>query len=151
MDQLCRDQIELHQPLAAQHHVSITSNLEECVLTGHAGILERMVANLLLNSISYNREGGTVDVVLKSDRETVALEIRDTGIGISKEEIPNLFQRFYRVDKARSRLTGGSGLGLSICELVVQLHHGKIEVDSQIGVGSTFRILLPKRQPTATH
>ena len=151
MDQLCRDQIELHQPLAAQHHVSITSILEKCELTGHAGILERMVANLLLNSISYNREGGTVDVVLKSDRETVALEIRDTGIGIPKEEIPNLFQRFYRVDKARSRLTGGSGLGLSICELVVQLHHGKIEVDSQIGVGSTFRILLPKRQPTATH
>jgi two-component system OmpR family sensor kinase len=146
MDQLCREQIELHQQIAAQHHVSITSNLEECVLTGHAGILERMVANLLLNGILYNREGGSVDLVLRSGKETMTLEIRDTGIGIPKEEIPNLFQRFYRVDKARSRLTGGSGLGLSICELVVQLHHGKIEVDSQVGVGSTFTILLPKRQ-----
>jgi two-component system OmpR family sensor kinase len=151
MDQLCRDQIELHQQLASQHHVSIKPNLNESVLMGHAGILERMVANLLLNGILYNRDGGTVDVALNSDEDTVFLEIQDTGIGIPKEEIPNLFQRFYRVDKARSRLTGGSGLGLSICELVVHLHHGKIEVASQIGVGSTFRILLPKRQTKITH
>lgn len=148
IDQLCRDQVELHQQIASQHHVSITSTLEECVLTGHAGILERMVANLLLNGILYNREGGHVEVVLTSKADHVALEIRDSGIGIPKEEIPKLFQRFYRVDKARSRLTGGSGLGLSICELVVHLHHGKIEVESNPGIGSTFRILLPKRQGT---
>ncbi|MFN9434560.1 MAG: sensor histidine kinase [Planctomycetota bacterium] len=147
MDQLCRDQLELHQELAAQHQVSISSNLEPCVLTGHAGILERMVANLLLNSIFYNREGGSIEMTLKSAGDMIVLEIRDTGIGIPKEEVPNLFQRFYRVDKARSRRTGGSGLGLAICDLVVQLHHGKIDVESQVGVGSTFRIQLPKRQP----
>jgi two-component system OmpR family sensor kinase len=147
MDQLCREQLELHQELATQHQVSIASHLESCVLTGHAGVLERMVANLLLNSILYNREGGSIQTSLRSLGNSVVLEICDTGIGIPKEEIPNLFQRFYRVDKARSRRTGGSGLGLAICDLVVQLHHGKIDVESQVGVGSTFRITLPKRQP----
>lgn len=147
MDQLCRDQLELHQELATQHQVSISSNLESCVLAGHAGVLERMVANLLLNSILYNREGGSIQVTLKPEVDSIVLEICDTGIGIPKEEIPNLFQRFYRVDKARSRRTGGSGLGLAICDLVVQLHHGKIDVESKVGVGSTFRITLPMRQP----
>jgi two-component system phosphate regulon sensor histidine kinase PhoR len=83
----------------------------------------------------------------ENSADWLEITVRDTGIGIPKEEIPNLFQRFYRVDKARSRRTGGSGLGLAICDLVVQLHHGKIDVESQVGVGSTFRITLPKRQP----
>jgi heavy metal sensor kinase len=144
LDQLCRDQIELHQEIAAQHQVTFVSSLESCTMSGHAGILERMVANLLLNAILYNRPSGSVNVTLFKKEGNVILEIVDTGIGIPEDERENLFKRFYRVDKARSRKTGGSGLGLAICDLVVQLHHGTMEVDSQLGVGSTFRVILPE-------
>jgi heavy metal sensor kinase len=146
MDQVCREQIELHEQLAAEHGVSIHSHLEPTALSGHQGVLERMIANLLLNGILYNRRGGSVDVTLKSQGESIVLEVADTGIGIPEEEVDHLFKRFYRVDKARSRQTGGSGLGLAICDMVVQLHHGKIQVESKLGLGSTFRITLPKER-----
>jgi heavy metal sensor kinase len=143
LEPLCREQVEWHQEIALQHKVKIDAHLEPCFVDGHAGILEPMVANLLLNAIVYNREGGTVNVTLKTGEEGVLLRISDTGIGIPAEEIPHLFKRFYRVDKARSRLTGGSGLGLAICEMVVDLHHGSIDVESQVGIGSTFTIRFP--------
>jgi signal transduction histidine kinase len=71
------------------------------------------------------------------------IAIKDTGIGISKEHIPHLFERFYRVDKARSRAEGGAGLGLAICQHITEVHNGKIEVESQVGIGSTFSVFLP--------
>jgi heavy metal sensor kinase len=150
LDQICRDQLELHQEIAAQHQVTFVSSLEPCPMSGHAGILERMVANLLLNGILYNRPGGSVKMTLFKKEGNAILEIADTGIGIPEEEREHLFKRFYRVDKARSRQTGGSGLGLAICDLVVQLHHGTMEVDSQMGVGSTFRVILPELQVVST-
>lgn len=147
LEQVCRDQMELHQQVASEHRVTLESHLEPCILRGHQGVLERMVANLLLNGIVYNREGGSVVVTLKTEGESIVLEVADTGIGIPPAEVEHLFKRFYRVDKARSRQRGGSGLGLAICETVVQLHHGKIAVESKVGEGSTFRITLPKQQP----
>jgi len=71
------------------------------------------------------------------------IAVRDTGIGISEEHLPHIFERFYRVDEARSRADGGAGLGLSICQHIAQVHDGRIEVESQVGEGSTFTVFLP--------
>lgn len=150
-DQICLEQVELHRELAKDHSISLEVDLVPCVLTGHGGILERLVANLLLNAIIYNHEGGRVHVALKRLDDSALLEITDTGIGIPEDEQPHLFKRFYRVDKARSRQTGGSGLGLAICELVAQLHRGTIEVDSHVGQGSRFRVKLPLRTVAESH
>ena len=102
-----------------------------------------MIYNLVDNAIKYTPAGGTVWVKLYTQSARAVLEVRDNGIGIPKESLPHLFERFYRVDKARSRSTGGTGLGLSIVQSVVHLHGGDIEVESEENVGTTFRVYLP--------
>ena len=95
-------------------------------------------------SYKYTPEGGEVKVSLQDQPESALFTVQDTGIGIPENELPMIFNRFYRVDKARSRNEGGSGLGLSICKYIVDAHHGSIDVESQVGVGSKFKIILPK-------
>jgi two-component system phosphate regulon sensor histidine kinase PhoR len=107
------------------------------------GRVEQVLANLLDNAIKYT-ERGSVIVVLGEGPGHVWCEVRDTGTGISAEDQERIFERFYRVDKARSREKGGTGLGLSIVKHIVELHHGVIEVTSQLGHGSTFRLELPR-------
>ncbi len=106
--------------------------------------LGQVVSNLLENAIKYNREKGRVEVALHVQKGEVILSIRDTGIGISKEHQERIFERFYRVDKGRSREVGGTGLGLAIVKHIVHAHRGHIELDSQPGEGSLFRIFLPR-------
>jgi signal transduction histidine kinase len=99
--------------------------------------------NILDNAIRYTPAPGTVSLSLRREGQMAIVTITDTGIGIPAKDIPFIFERFYRVDKSRSRAEGGSGLGLAICRHIAEAHGGKIEVESQIGAGSTFSVWLP--------
>jgi len=116
---------------------------DDVYVEGQTFRLERAISNLLLNGINYNRAGGEVRLDVRGDGQTVRISITDTGIGIPFEEISRIFERFYRVDKARSRQTGGTGLGLSIVKHTVERMGGSIAVDSQLGKGSVFTLILP--------
>jgi two-component system phosphate regulon sensor histidine kinase PhoR len=114
--------------------------------------LRQILINLLSNGISYTPEGGKVKVKVEpihspADRddeyERVRMIISDSGIGIPKKDLPRIFERFYRVDKARSRSSGGTGLGLSIVKHLVEMHKGTIQVESEVGIGTKFMIELP--------
>lgn len=111
--------------------------------------LKQLFINLLSNAVSYTPEQGSVSLKVAEEGEHVKFLIKDTGIGIEKEALPRIFERFYRVDKARSRDTGGTGLGLAIVKHIVELHEGEIEVDSELGKGTTFTIYIPKNQPSS--
>ncbi|MCP8967423.1 two-component system histidine kinase PnpS [Ectobacillus ponti] len=106
--------------------------------------LKQVFLNLISNAISYTPPEGSVTVELGLRDSWAVVRVSDTGIGISREEIPRIFERFYRVDKARSRNTGGTGLGLSIVKHLVEAHHGSITVESTVGAGTTFTVMLQK-------
>lgn len=106
--------------------------------------LYQVFLNLLDNAIKYSEPGARVDISLEEGESHLVARVRDTGLGIPEEDIPQLFERFYRVNKDRSRATGGSGLGLSITREIVELHGGEVSVESEVGVGSTFEVRIPK-------
>jgi signal transduction histidine kinase len=106
--------------------------------------LYQVFLNLLDNAIKYSDAGARVDVEIVEDDSSLAVRIRDTGVGIPEEDLKQLFERFYRVDKDRSRATGGSGLGLAISKQIVEMHGGSISVESEVDVGSVFEVWLPK-------
>jgi PAS domain S-box-containing protein len=106
--------------------------------------LYQVFLNLLDNAIKYSEAGARVDITIEEDTSSLTVEVRDTGVGIAQEELDQLFERFYRVDKDRSRATGGSGLGLAISKRIVEMHGGDISVESEVGVGSTFTVRLPR-------
>src|SRR5688572_32477444 len=106
--------------------------------------LYQVFINLLDNAIKYSDSGARVDVEIEEDDSTLTVRISDTGVGIPKEDLNQLFERFYRVDKDRSRATGGSGLGLAISRQIVEMHGGSISVESEVDVGSVFEVRLPK-------
>ena len=105
--------------------------------------LEAVVKNLVSNAVKYNRVGGKVSVGLRTEGGARILTVADSGIGIRQQDLPRIFERFYRVDTARSRETGGTGLGLSIVRHAVERHSGTVQVESALGEGTTFRVTLP--------
>jgi signal transduction histidine kinase len=105
--------------------------------------IRQVIFNLVDNAIKYNRPGGSVTVTLLSENKSAVIKITDTGIGIGQDDLPHIFDRFFRVDKSRSRQKGGSGLGLAIVKKIVEEHQGTIEVHSVLGEGSTFNVNLP--------
>ncbi|MNI19730.1 Alkaline phosphatase synthesis sensor protein PhoR [compost metagenome] len=120
-------------------------------MEGDEDKLRQIFINLISNAINYTQDGGSVNVNVvngqKADgTETVVFTVRDTGMGIPRKDLPRIFERFYRVDKARSRSSGGTGLGLSIVKHLVELHHGSISVESDLGIGSSFILELPLLQ-----
>lgn len=127
---------------AEEKKVSLTWETDEASVLGDETLLIRMVTNLVTNAIRYNREGGTVHVILKKDRGNVILTVRDTGIGIKHEDLDKIFNRFYRADA--SRRTEGTGLGLSMVKWIVSVHGGTIQAESVYGVGSAFIVELPE-------
>ena len=119
-------------------------NSKELFINGDNDKFKQMIINLIDNGIKYTNNGGKVEIGINCVENEVKIEIKDNGIGISKEHIARLFERFYRVDKARSRSVGGTGLGLAIVKHIVILFNGRIQIDSKIGEGTRFTIFLPK-------
>jgi two-component system phosphate regulon sensor histidine kinase PhoR len=111
-------------------------------------LLEQAVINLLDNAIKYSEPGSEVQVLGSQSSREVTITVSDHGCGISAEHLPRIFERFYRVDKARSRKLGGTGLGLAIVKHIIQAHGGRVTVKSTLGVGSTFTIHLPRPAET---
>lgn len=130
---------------AAAKNISLLVNADKTIpfFQGNPEQLELLIINLLDNAIRYTQPEGKIAINLFFKRQKFILEVEDNGIGIPKKDINRIFERFYRVDKARSRQKGGTGLGLSIVKHVVQNHHGSIKVDSQVKVGTKFTLSLP--------
>ncbi|MFC6332590.1 two-component system histidine kinase PnpS [Paenibacillus septentrionalis] len=121
------------------------SSPEELYMEGDEDRLRQIFVNLLSNAIAYTPEGGKVEVdITVTELDMIRISISDTGIGIPEKDLPRIFERFYRVDKARSRGSGGTGLGLSIVKHLVELHKGTITVESKVGQGTTFTLELPQ-------
>lgn len=114
----------------------------QCVCDGQK--LYQVFLNILDNAIKYSNPGARVDACIEEQDDYLRVRIQDTGVGIPEEDLPQLFERFYRVNKDRSRATGGSGLGLAISKEIVEMHNGRIQVESRLGVGSVFEIYIPK-------
>jgi len=144
---LIRDLCEDVETLCRQKGLELKmGNLPAFTLKGDRAMLRQLFLNLLDNAIKYTPGGGTISVTMHTERQRAAVAISDTGIGIPPEDLPYIFERFYRVDKARSRAEGSSGLGLSICQHIAEVHGGKIDVESQPGKGSTFTVWLPSHR-----
>ncbi len=122
----------------------IPDTIENVFVSGSRLRLEQAILNLIANAIKFNRPGGEVHVgAALDDRHRVAIVVSDTGVGIPSQDLPRIFERFYRIDRARSRQVGGTGLGLSIVKHVAERMNGAIEVESQLGRGSAFTLRLP--------
>ena len=144
LDDLCEAVMESLEPVAKKAEVSL--HLETCpaVLLGEDGMLSELVYNLCENAIKYNHPNGNVWLSLSQDENEITIKVKDDGIGIPEESRLRVFERFYRVDKSHSKQIGGTGLGLSIVKHVVEYHHGRVELDSGLGVGTEIRVFLPK-------
>ena len=132
----------LHDAAAARN-VTVSVTGQPAVLPGVRRLIYEIVYNLCDNAIKYNRDGGRVDVTVAADAGSSSITVADTGIGIAPEHQSRVFERFYRVDKSHSKASGGTGLGLSIVKHAVQYHHGRIELESTPGTGTTIRVVFP--------
>lgn len=148
LDQLINEVVELIAPLAEQRRITIAMDLLPVTVMGDRQRLSQVVTNLLTNAVRYNKEEGRIDVVLRDEADSAVVTIHDTGIGIAPEHLPHIFDRFYRVDPARSRSEGSSGLGLAICQSLVAAHHGILSATSTLGEGTTMELRLPKSSTT---
>ena len=132
----------LHDAAAARD-VTVSVTGQPAVIPGVRRLIYEVVYNLCDNAIKYNRDGGRVDVTVAADADGSSITVADTGIGIAPEHQGRVFERFYRVDKSHSKASGGTGLGLSIVKHAVQYHHGRIELESTPGTGTTIRAVFP--------
>ena len=137
--------LETFMPVFERAKIKFSFELEEnlfCDIDRYK--FRHVVDNLLSNALRYTNSGGNVETKLYGADDKVYIEVRDTGIGISEKDLPNIFERFYRADESRARVTGGSGVGLAIVKASVEAHNGKITAQSVKGEGSVFKIVLPK-------
>ena len=146
-----QETLVLLRPLARERSVQLSASLDEgCIVMGSPDELFKIIFNLTENAIKYNVPDGSVALTVRGALDKVEIEVADTGIGIPEEDRPNIFDRFYRVDKARSRATGGNGLGLSIVHDAVQAHGGTVTVGPNIPQGSRFLVTLPRAKEEET-
>lgn len=124
-----------------KHDVSINLYGTDCIINANREMMEELVYNLCDNAIRYNNEGGSVSVWVTREKEHVVLAVSDTGIGIPKEDQERIFERFYRVDKSRSKSTGGTGLGLAIVKHIVEQHGARLAIESRLGEGTQIRVI----------
>ncbi|GKX30949.1 PAS domain-containing sensor histidine kinase [Vallitalea longa] len=145
MASIINEVIEILNPKIKDRKINVNIQVNDDITYNcNRNRIKQLIINLTDNAIKYT-EKGHIDIICKESDASIIIEVSDTGIGIEEEHIPRLIERFYRVDKGRSRNMGGTGLGLSIVKHIVSLYNGKIEVDSIIGEGTTFRVLLPKK------
>ncbi|WP_010588108.1 sensor histidine kinase [Schlesneria paludicola] len=147
LEPLIQDCVELVRPLAEQRGIQLESETSPCIVVGDGDKLAQVLTNLLSNAIRYNVENGRVRVTTGTDGQLAILEVTDTGIGIPGDQLELIFDRFYQVNKARSRAEGSCGLGLSICKTIVEAHGGTIRVSSELNVGTTVEVRLPLVRP----
>lgn len=143
MDAVIETAAERIQGRLDEKNIGLKLELEPVLVQGDANRLIQVIINLLVNAITYSSADTMVTVRLFENNGEAIVEVEDQGIGIEATELPRLFERFYRVDRARSRNQGGTGLGLSIVKHLIEAHHGKVEVRSKVGKGTTFTIHLP--------
>jgi two-component system phosphate regulon sensor histidine kinase PhoR len=148
---LSRRSVALIAPVAAKKNVAVVCRSLEptSVLLGDGEKLTQVLLNLLDNAVKYTPDGGSVEVEVGRDEESFVLQVTDTGVGIPASDLQRIFERFYRVDRARSRDLGGTGLGLSIVKHIVEAHRGRVTVTSRVGKGSTFTVRLPRVEESA--
>jgi signal transduction histidine kinase len=141
---LVHEACDLFQPLAEDKRIalSVQQLADTCLISGEPSTLQRMIANLLDNALKYTGEGGRVSVRLEAQRNEALLVFEDNGIGISEENLPHIFDRFYRCDKSRHQR--GTGLGLNLARAIVLEHDGGIHVSSQYGQGTVVTVRLPR-------
>jgi two-component system sensor histidine kinase SenX3 len=146
MSELVRGAIEEARAQANGKHLTVDAVIAEGIeVPGRPGDLALLARNLLDNAIRYTPEGGRVSINLQRQNGKALLSVNDSGIGIPAKDLPRIFERFYRVDRARARETGGTGLGLSIVRHIAESHGGSVTADSELGRGSTFTVSLPVR------
>ena len=137
--------VNMLQISAEKHQVTIALKGEKCEINGNRQMIEELLYNLCDNAIRYNNVDGRVDVMVCRGKENrVVLEVKDTGIGIPREHQERIFERFYRVDKSRSKSTGGTGLGLAIVKHIIARHGAKMELESEEGKGTDIRVIFAK-------
>ena len=129
----------------AQNQVYVHKDCDPVAMWADEKQMRELVGNLISNAVKYNRQGGQVWITVKEDKEKkeAVIQVKDNGMGIPEESLPRIFERFYRVEKGRSKKAGGTGLGLSIVKHIVTYYKGTIEVKSQIDYGTTFLVRLP--------
>ncbi|MDR1291783.1 MAG: HAMP domain-containing histidine kinase [Clostridiales Family XIII bacterium] len=131
------------EPQWAERNILLEADLPQCTTRADEGLLSQVWVNLLHNAVKFTPEGDSVSVKLESDGGGATVTITDNGVGIGKEDLPHIFERFYKADKARDRSLGGNGLGLSLVKKIVELHGGQISVESELGKGARFTVSLP--------
>lgn len=146
--EVAAESAEMIAPMAATRGIIIQTDLSPAFCTGDAQQIAQVVTNLLTNAINYNRDGGEVRLSVAFENGRARLAVTDTGEGISEEDLPRIFERFYRVDKSRSNPQGRTGLGLAICRAIVEAHQGTLEAESRLGSGSSFTLQLPAVEKT---
>ena len=134
----CIDQMQI---AAQKNEVTLLQEGEPVTINGNKTLIEELLYNLCSNAVRYNKKGGSVTVITGMKNQRPALTVRDTGIGIPKEQQDRVFERFYRVDKSRSKSTGGTGLGLAIVKHIVVQHEAQIELSSEEGVGTEVTVI----------
>jgi heavy metal sensor kinase len=140
---LTQECLETVRPLATRHGVRVHAHLSPCPVFAPVEPLRQVAMNLLTNAIRYNKSDGEIRISTRMDASSAVLSVTDSGIGIPAADLPHIFDRFYRVDKSRSRQQGGTGLGLAICKSIVDAERGKIEVASIPGEGTTVIVTFP--------
>jgi signal transduction histidine kinase len=143
--ELVQDVVMQYEPRAEEHGVELTAEMPErhARVEADIGLVERALSNLIDNAIHYTPDGGEVRVRLDNEQGEVCVAVEDTGPGIPEDDLPHIFERFYRVDKSRDRDRGGAGLGLAIAKTILELHDRPLQVESTMGTGTTFYFRLP--------
>lgn len=144
LDQVADEEVSRLRPAAESAGLTLSASSSALSVSGSRRDLGLAIRNLLENAVRHTPVGGAIDVRLRTDNGDVLVEVVDSGEGIPKRELPRIFERFYRVDTARARATGGTGLGLAIVRHVVERHGGSVQVESELGQGSTFRLRIPQ-------